>query len=123
MEIGERSVCPRFDGGVKAYDTDGCGTHVSKITRHGAPAPAVGPVSTKTNDVPDLGHPPAKTRMGTIEGHKVEHGITYYHFQQDSRLKEIGPSVEMWVAEDEVEACSRPTDAYWQGINELIRHG
>jgi hypothetical protein len=64
-----------------------------------------------------------ETRMGTIDGHKIERGITQYHFRQDARFKEVGPGVEIWVSEDEVEACARPTDAYWKGISELIKRG
>jgi hypothetical protein len=64
-----------------------------------------------------------ETRMGTIEGHQIERGRTQYHFRQDARLKEVGPSVEIWVFEDEVEACARPTDAYWKRVNELIKRG
>ena len=63
------------------------------------------------------------TRMGTIEGHKIERGVTSYVFRQDPRLKEVGPAVEIWVSEDEVEACARPTDAYWNTVNELIKRG
>jgi len=66
------------------------------------------------------------TRIGTIEGSEVQRGRTMYIFLQDPRLKEGvpgGPTVEIFVGEDEVEPCERPTDDYWKKINHLIEQG
>ena len=66
-----------------------------------------------------------ETRIGTIEGSEVQRGRTMYIFRQDPRLKEAvpGPSVEIFLGEDEVEPCERPTDDYWKRINALIERG
>lgn len=65
------------------------------------------------------------TRIGTIEGSEVQRGRTMYIFRQDPRLKEAvpGPPVEIFVAEEEVEPCKRPTDDYWDKVNRLIERG
>jgi hypothetical protein len=66
------------------------------------------------------------TRIGTIEGSEVQRGRTMYIFRQDPRLKEAvpsGPTVEIFLGEDEVEPCPRPTDAYWKTVNDRIERG
>ena len=66
-----------------------------------------------------------QTRIGTIEGSEEQRGRTMYIFRQDPRLKEAvpGPPVEIFLSEEEVEPCERPTDAYWKTVNELIERG
>jgi len=64
-----------------------------------------------------------QTRMGTIEGSEERRGRVMYIFRQDPRLKEIGPPVEIFLSEEEVEPCARPTDEYWQQVNAMIARG
>ena len=63
------------------------------------------------------------TRMGTIEGSKLERGWLQYLFRQDKRILGEQDAPDFYQLESELEACERPNDAEVQSINRLIELG
>jgi hypothetical protein len=63
-----------------------------------------------------------ETLIGTIEGAQIQRGRVFYRFQQDPRLRETASALlrETSFSEDELEACDRPSDEYWAGVNRRI---
>jgi len=62
-----------------------------------------------------------KTRKGTLVDAKVEHGRLEYLFEHDPRFDDhLAP---VWVSEEDVEVCERPTDKQVVAINLLSKYG
>jgi hypothetical protein len=62
-----------------------------------------------------------RTRIGTITSTKIEHGHTEYLFHQDERFAD--KLRDFWAMEGDFEPCERPTDAYVEQINSLLKPG
>jgi hypothetical protein len=63
------------------------------------------------------------TRLGTIEGSRIERGYQEYLFRQDKRFTFDHDTPDFYVLESEIEACQRPTDAEVEAINRLTERG
>jgi hypothetical protein len=63
------------------------------------------------------------TRIGTIEGSKIEKSYTQYLFRQDKRVTSEANTPDFYVFDDEIERCARSTDVQIQRINRLIERG
>ena len=61
------------------------------------------------------------TRLGTIEGSKVERDRVHYLFRTDPRFYD--PLPDFYVLEGEIELCQRPNDEHVRQINDLIKRG
>ena len=62
------------------------------------------------------------TRMGTIVDVRTnERGVVEYTFQADPRI--INPMPDIFVFEDEIQSCERPSDSHIAAINALIKRG
>ncbi len=61
------------------------------------------------------------TRMGTISKGRVEAGKMRYLFHHDPRFLDTTPDAEVF--DDEVEECSRPSDAQVKLVNEMVQKG
>jgi hypothetical protein len=61
------------------------------------------------------------TRMGTVEGTKLERGQVQYLFRSDPRFSHGLPDV--YLMDDELEHSQRPSDEEIARIESLIRRG
>jgi hypothetical protein len=62
------------------------------------------------------------TRMGTIVDMRTnERGMVEYTFRADPRIS--NPMPDIFVFEDEIQLCDRPSDSQVAAINALIKRG
>jgi hypothetical protein len=62
-----------------------------------------------------------KSRIGTIEDARLDHGRAQYLFHLDSRFKDRLP--DFYLEEGDFEQCECPTDEYVNGVNYFMERG